>query len=440
MPSLHRMNSQSESSAARSLKEFALEVLLGAIYAGLAYLAVGAASRSLYGIASDGTNDAKQNAAAAKKKLNNQLVDVKFNQYEDIIAGDIVFPDEIDVMFADIGGHDKDKKEIFDLIALPLKKPEIFSKLSGSELLTPPKGVLLYGPPGTGKTMMAKAIAKESGAAFINLKMSTTMNAYFGESQKLVRAAFSLARKLAPSIIFIDEIDSFLHERRSDDSSALGNMKAEFMSLWDGIDSGPTGFFGIMVIGATNRPWDVDPAILRRMPRTFEMGLPNEKERENVLRLILRSESLDPQLEASLGELSRACVGYSGSDLKELCRAAVTIPYREYVEAAGKDDKSILIGLRPLSWNDFETAKCNVRPSGEQAGQYQEKMMQRGGISFDGGGGWHTPRTENGSSHDLSQDESFLAGVQYGLSLATSRPPPQQHHPIKKEDTGDLLD
>ena len=115
---------------------------------------------------------------------------------------------------------------------LPLCHSALFSKH-----LSPPKGVLLYGPPGCGKTMLAKAIAKESGATFINLHISTLMDKWFGESQKLVSAVFSLAKKLQPAVVFIDEIDSFLRERSMGDHEAMGMMKAEFMTLWDGLES-----------------------------------------------------------------------------------------------------------------------------------------------------------------------------------------------------------
>jgi len=129
----------------------------------------------------------------------------------------------------------------------------------------PPKGVLLYGPPGTGKTMLAKAVAKETQATFINVPLSSLQSQWFGESQSLVRATFSLAQKLSPSIIFIDEIDSFMRTRRRDDHQAVSDMRAEFMSAWDGILSDPRQH--VMVLGTTNKMDEIDPAMLRRAPR-----------------------------------------------------------------------------------------------------------------------------------------------------------------------------
>ena len=128
-----------------------------------------------------------------------------------MIAKDAINPENIDVSFDDIGGLEEEKRRLREIVILPFVRPELFNR---GKLLRPPKGVLLYGPPGTGKTMLVKAIAKETKAVFINVTLSSLQDKWFGESQKLVRAVFTLAWSLAPAIIFIDEIDSFLRERK----------------------------------------------------------------------------------------------------------------------------------------------------------------------------------------------------------------------------------
>ncbi|XP_034025509.1 ATPase family AAA domain-containing protein 1-A-like [Thalassophryne amazonica] len=173
----------------------------------------------------------------------------------------------------------------------------------------PPKGVLLCGPPGCGKKMIAKAVAKASECHFINLQASALTDKWYGESQKLTAAIFSLAAKIQPCIIFIDEIDSFLRNRSSQDGEAIAMMKAQFLSLWDGLQ----GSGQVMVMGATNRPYDIDPAILRRMPTAFHVKLPV-------------SSSID------LKEIAEQTEGFSGSDLKEICRNAVIHQVYEHVK------------------------------------------------------------------------------------------------------------
>jgi SpoVK/Ycf46/Vps4 family AAA+-type ATPase len=149
--------------------------------------------------------------------------------------------------FDDIGGLDSIIHSLQETIIYPLMYPDIYSGISG--ILGPPKGVLLYGPPGCGKTMLAKALAKEAGAVFINLRVSTLGDKWFGESQKLVNAVFTLAEKVQPCIIFIDEIDSFLRTRMSNDHEATSQMKAEFMTLWDGLVSANSS--RIIILGYT---------------------------------------------------------------------------------------------------------------------------------------------------------------------------------------------
>ncbi|XP_040899164.1 outer mitochondrial transmembrane helix translocase [Toxotes jaculatrix] len=267
-------------------------------------------------------NQAKKRAEQLMKRIG--VEGVKLTEYEMNIASHLVDPQTMKVSWKDIAGLDEVINELQDTVILPFQKRHL---LTGSKLFQPPKGVLLFGPPGCGKTMIAKATAKASGCKFINLQASTLTDMWYGESQKLTAAVFSLAVKIHPCIIFIDEIESFLRNRSSLDHEATAMMKAQFMSLWDGLDTSLTT--QVMVMGATNRPQDVDPAILRRMPATFHVGLPNTRQRQEILRLILAGENLSNAI--NLREIAEKTEGYSGSDLRELCRDAAMYRVRDYV-------------------------------------------------------------------------------------------------------------
>jgi SpoVK/Ycf46/Vps4 family AAA+-type ATPase len=154
-----------------------------------------------------------------------RVEELRLNEYENLIALEMVAPEDIPVGFDDIGGLDPIIEEIKEAVIYPLTMPHLYSH--GGSLLSAPSGVLLFGPPGCGKTMLAKAVAHESGASFINLHISTLTEKWYGDSNKIVRAVFSLARKMQPAIIFIDEIDAVLGTRRSGEHEASGMVKAE---------------------------------------------------------------------------------------------------------------------------------------------------------------------------------------------------------------------
>ncbi|KAI9323072.1 P-loop containing nucleoside triphosphate hydrolase protein [Dichotomocladium elegans] len=303
----------------------------------------------------DPTKTKRQEAKSKSTRVLGKLgvKDLKLSEYEQIIAAEVVHADEIHVTFKQIGGLDHIVQDLRESVIYPLCYPELFTSSSG--LLGAPKGVLLYGPPGCGKTMLAKALAKESNATFINLHVSTLTDKYYGESNKLVAALFSLARKLQPAIVFIDEIDSFLRERRSTDHETTGMMKAEFMSLWDGLTTGEDT--RIVVLGATNRPNDIDSAILRRMPKRFAVRLPSDDQRRSILELLLKDIKVAADFD--MNELVRRTAECSGSDLKELCRNAAMIPIREYVRSVQKDTNSDDISNNLL---DIDTTNINTRP------------------------------------------------------------------------------
>lgn len=186
------------------------------------------------------------------------------------------------------------------------------------------------------------------------------------ENQKLAAAVFSLAVKLQPCIIFIDEIDSFLRMRDKSDHEATAMMKAQFMSLWDGLMTDST--CQVVVMGATNRPQDVDKAILRRMPCSFHVGLPDAEQRKDILKIILKKEKLNEDVD--LDKLATLTEGYSGSGLKEICRVAAMSCVRDYVKKKNNpqmqdsiQDENGQPHIRPIEMDDLLLALEKCKPS-----------------------------------------------------------------------------
>ncbi|XP_046860579.1 outer mitochondrial transmembrane helix translocase-like [Xenia sp. Carnegie-2017] len=261
------------------------------------------------------------------------LEGIKLTDHELALASTLVDPLNMSITWADIGGLDGLIKDLKETVIFPMRQKSLFAK---SSLLSSPKGVLLYGPPGCGKTMIAKATAKTAGCRFINVQVATLTDKWYGESQKLTAALFSLAKKLAPCIIFIDEIDSFLRSRNISDHEVTAMVKAQFMNLWDGLVT--DGESQVMVMGASNRPEDVDTAILRRMVATFHIGLPNERQREEILGIVLKNEKVENDLDFKhVASLTEGC---SGSDLKEICRCAAMSCLRECFNSIDCDDQN----------------------------------------------------------------------------------------------------
>ncbi|XP_038709896.1 ATPase family AAA domain-containing protein 1-B-like [Tripterygium wilfordii] len=317
----------------------------------------------------DPNREASKKALEQKKEIAKRLGRplIQTNPYEDVIASDVINPDHIDVEFETIGGLETIKQALYELVILPLRRPELFSH---GKLLGPQKGVLLYGPPGTGKTMLAKAIAKESGAIFINVRISNLMSKWFGDAQKLVAAVFTLAYKLQPAIIFIDEVDSFLGQRRTTDHEALTNMKTEFMALWDGFTTDQNA--RVMVLSATNRPSELDEAILRRLPQSFEIGMPDQRERGKILKVILKGEKVEETIDFDY--VSSMCEGYTGSDLLELCKKAAYFPIRDLLDEEKKGKKSS--EPRPMLQSDLERVLLTSRKTRVAASEYSRLNSQ----------------------------------------------------------------
>ncbi|CAN1778374.1 Outer mitochondrial transmembrane helix translocase [Linum perenne] len=327
------------------------------------------------------------------------------NEFEKRIRPEVIPADEINVTFADIGSLEEIKESLQELVMLPLRRPDLFK----GGLLKPCRGILLFGPPGTGKTMLAKAIAREAGASFINVSMSTITSKWFGEDEKNVRALFSLAAKVSPTIIFVDEVDSMLGQRtRVGEHEAMRKIKNEFMTHWDGLATKQGE--RILVLAATNRPFDLDEAIIRRFERRIMVGLPSVENREMILKTLLSKEKVDEQLDFK--ELATLTEGFSGSDLKvNLCTTAAYRPVRELIQQersrdmekkekkkkaaeAQKTDETTeaqetkeerVITLRPLNMEDFRLAKNQVAASFASGGSIMAELKQWNELYGEGG-------------------------------------------------------
>lgn len=220
-----------------------------------------------------------------------------------------------------IGGLCDIKEDIRSNVLLPLKHPHIFFS---NKMLQPSRGILLHGPPGTGKTMIARAIAAEANVPFISLGLSSLEDKYWGESSKLIRATFSLSRKIQPCILFFDEIDGMMRRRSEFDQSSTYGFKTEFLTQMDGMSS--TANDAVFVIGTTNNLQSLDDAIKRRMPKYFKVDLPNEAERIQILKLKMSDEVLDDNVLKWVGQVA---LQFSGSDLSELIRRAASFRLQE---------------------------------------------------------------------------------------------------------------
>ena len=265
------------------------------------------------------------------------------------------------VTYADIGGLDYAIQKIRELVELPLKHPEIFERVG----VDPPKGILLHGPPGTGKTLLAKAVANETNAYFISITGPEIMSKYYGESEERLRRIFEDAKRHAPSIIFIDEIDALAPKR----SEVLGDVEkrvvAQLLALMDGLEPREN----VIVIGATNRVNALDPALRRpgRFDREIEIRVPNVQGRYEILKIHTRGVPLDDDVD--LKKLAEITHGYVGADLaalvKEAAMHAIRRWIKEYEVDIDSDDpipEDILKVLK-VSMRDFMNALKEIRPS-----------------------------------------------------------------------------
>ncbi len=246
-----------------------------------------------------------------------------------------VFVEVPDVKWSDVGGLENIKQELKEAIEWPLKYPDIFNKASTN----PPKGILLYGKPGTGKTLLAKAVANESGVNFISIKGPQLISRYVGESERGVRETFRKAKHAAPTILFLDEIDSLIPRRGSSstDAHVTERVISQFLTEMDGIEE----LKGVVILAATNRLDLVDPAVLRsgRFDLLFELPVPDEQTREEIFKIHTKNKPLSNDVD--LKKLVKETDGKVGSDIEFICRKASMFAIREFInqKKEGRDKK-----------------------------------------------------------------------------------------------------
>nr|CCD15819.1 unnamed protein product [Trypanosoma congolense IL3000] len=297
----------------------------------------------------------------------------------------------------DIAGLEHAKRSVEEAVVWPLRRPDLFVGLRD-----PPRGLLLFGPPGTGKTMIARAIANRAQCTFLNISASSVMSKWMGDGEKLVRCLFAVATVKQPSVIFIDEVDSLLSTRSEGEMDAVRRVKTEFLVQLDGV--GTNQGDRVLLIGATNRPDELDEAARRRMEKRLYIPLPHTPARIELIRRLLNTmvEQYAQQREKankspgdfsslvhaideeSIVEIANATDGYSGADIKQLCREAAMCPLREVTM---KLTDVSLSDLRPIQREDFLQALRHIRPSvgAAEVQRYVEWNKQFGSFSAEEG-------------------------------------------------------
>ena len=268
------------------------------------------------------------------------------------------------VTYEDIGGISNEIKKVREMIELPLRHPEIFEKLG----IEAPKGVLLYGPPGTGKTLLAKAVANESQAHFISISGPEIMSKFYGESEARLREIFKEAREKAPSIIFVDEIDSIAPKREEVTGEVERRVVSQMLSLMDGLEARGK----VIVISATNRPNAIDPALRRpgRFDREIEIKVPDKKGRKDILAIHSRNMPLaadDQELPVDIDKIASVSHGYVGADLEYLCKEAAMKCLRRLLPILNLEEEKLppeTLDKLIVTHEDFTKALIEVTPSG----------------------------------------------------------------------------
>jgi len=283
----------------------------------------------------------------------------------------------VKVTYEDIGGLKNVIDKVREMIELPLKYPELFKRLG----IDPPKGILLYGPPGTGKTLLARAVANETSAYFISVNGPEIMNKYYGESEARLREIFEEARQHAPSIIFIDEIDAIAPRREDVHGEVEKRVVAQLLALMDGLEPRDN----VIVIGATNMPNIIDPALRRpgRFDREIELHVPNSAERLEILQIHTRNMPLASDVD--LKHLAEITHGFVGADLAALTREAAMKAIRRYLPNLDTKEKlpPEIIEKLEVSLRDFMEALKSITPTAMREVYFEKpnvKMEDIGGL------------------------------------------------------------
>ncbi len=283
------------------------------------------------------SGDCKDTIVAGDVVLNEQKSLVIMNKIDLTknfsVESYLIVDDKSKISWNDIGGLKKEVERVKEVLELPLKKPKLFKDMG----ITPPKGVLLYGPPGTGKTMIAKALAKETNATFIELVGSELVQKFIGEGAKLVKDLFELARKKSPTIIFIDEVDAIAATRQENGTSGEREVQRTFMQLLGEID-GFDPLSDVKIIAATNRLDILDEAIVRpgRLERHIEVGKADETGREEIL--AIHTKNMKVKKNINLKELAQKTEGFSGAELKAITTEAGYIAIKANKKEISQDD------------------------------------------------------------------------------------------------------
>jgi transitional endoplasmic reticulum ATPase len=274
------------------------------------------------------------------------------------ISSEISIDRKVRVTYEEVGGLKEKTKAMREIVELPLRHPELFARLG----VEPHSGILLYGPPGCGKTLLAKVLASESEANMYPINGPEIMNKYYGETEAKLREIFKEAKDNSPSIIFIDEIDAIAPKREEAYGDVEKRVVAQLLALMDGL----TDRGNVIVLGATNRPDSMDPALRRpgRFDREFEITVPNEDERYEILQIHTRGMPISEDVD--LKNLSSELHGYTGADMKSLCREAAMKSIRRYLPEIDLETEKIssaVLQLMEIKLIDFYDAMHEVVPT-----------------------------------------------------------------------------